>query len=72
MMGRKDDRQGHFFYHFKLDERIPQDHLLRGIDQFLDLSQLNAPTRGTKTGTTPSSMRLISSQLSLRLYVRKH
>ena len=41
MMGRKDDHQGHFFYHFKLDERIPQDHLLRGIDQFLDLSQLH-------------------------------
>ncbi len=41
MMGRKDDHQGHFFYHFKLDERIPQDHLLRGIDQFLDLSRLH-------------------------------
>ncbi len=41
MMGRKDDHQGHFFYHFKLDERIPQDHLLRGIDRFLDLSQLH-------------------------------
>ncbi len=41
MMGRKDDHQGHFFYHFKLDERIPQDHLLRGIDQFLDLGQLH-------------------------------
>jgi hypothetical protein len=28
--------------------------------------------KSTKTDTTPSSMRLISSQLSLRLYVRKH
>ena len=41
MMGRKEDRQGQFFYHFDLEERVPQDQLLRGINQFLDLSGLH-------------------------------
>ncbi len=41
MMGRKDDRQSQFCYHFNLDKRVPQDHLLRGIDKFLDLSKLH-------------------------------
>ena len=36
MMGRQDDGQGQFLYHFDLDEMIPEDHLLRGIDRFLD------------------------------------
>src|SRR3979409_2050140 len=41
MMGRQ--RSGHrqLFYSFNLDDHIPRDHLLRGIDQFLDLSELH-------------------------------
>ena len=37
MMGRQDDGQGQFLYHFDLEEMVPEDHLLRGIDRFLDL-----------------------------------
>ena len=37
MMGRQDDGQGQFLYHFDLEDMVPQDHLLRGIDRFLDL-----------------------------------
>jgi transposase len=37
MMGRQDDGQGQFLYHFDLEEMVPADHLLRGIDRFLDL-----------------------------------
>lgn len=41
MMGRKNDQQGRFFYHLNLDEYVPEDHLLRGVDRFLDLGQLH-------------------------------
>jgi transposase len=30
------------FYSFNLDEHVPGDHLLRGINQFLDLSDLRS------------------------------
>ena len=37
MMGRREDRQGQFFYEFDLDEVVPPDHLVRRIDAVLDL-----------------------------------
>ncbi len=37
MMGRREDRQGQFFYEFNLDEVVPPDHLVRKIDSVLDL-----------------------------------
>jgi len=37
MMGRREDRQGQFFYEFNLDEVVPPDHLVRKIDALLDL-----------------------------------
>ena len=37
MMGRREGRQGQFFYSFKLDEVVPVDHLVRQIDGVLDL-----------------------------------
>jgi transposase len=40
MMGSRDDHQDQFFYAFKLDDYVPQDHLLRRIDAVLDLSDL--------------------------------
>jgi transposase len=40
MMGSNDKSQEQFFYSFNLDEVVPQDHLLRKIDRFLDLSDL--------------------------------
>lgn len=41
MMGRNDKPQKPLFYTFNLDEVVPQDHLLRKIDRFLDLSDLH-------------------------------
>jgi len=41
MMGRNDKPQKPLFYAFNLDELVPQDHLLRKIDTFLDLSDLH-------------------------------
>ena len=40
MMGSSDTPQKPFFYAFNLDDMVPQDHLLRSIDRFLDLSDL--------------------------------
>ena len=40
MMGRNDQPQKPLFYTFNLDDLVPQDHLLRKIDRFLDLSDL--------------------------------
>jgi transposase len=40
MMGLQCGGQKRLFYSFNLDDHVPTDHLLRGIDQFLDLSEL--------------------------------
>jgi transposase len=37
MMGRREGGQGQFFYSFNLDEVVPPDHLVRQIDDVLDL-----------------------------------
>jgi len=40
MMGRQDDGQDQLFYQVNLEQLVPEDHLLRYIDQVLDLSSL--------------------------------
>jgi len=40
MMGRQDGGEAHLFYSFNLDAHVPRDHLLRQIDQVLDLADL--------------------------------
>jgi transposase len=40
MMGQRCGDQDQLFYSFNLDAHVPADHLLRGIDRFLDLSEL--------------------------------
>ena len=40
MMGHNDKSQKPFFYTFNLEDVVPQGHLLRKIDRFLDLSDL--------------------------------
>jgi transposase len=40
MMGRRNDEQAKLFYEFRLEDRVPADHLVRKIDRFLDLSNL--------------------------------
>lgn len=39
MMGQAGN-QDQLFYSFNLDDHVPRDHLLRGIDRFLDLGDL--------------------------------
>jgi len=40
MMGPKQEAQGTLFYEFSLDDHVPQDHLLRSIDRFVDLDSI--------------------------------
>lgn len=40
MMGQRCGGQDELFYSFNLDAHVPADPLLRGIDRFLDLSEL--------------------------------
>src|ERR1700722_3544720 len=42
MMGRLNHDQGQFFYSFRLDEAVPNDHPIRGIAGVLDLSWVYA------------------------------
>lgn len=40
MMGPQAGSQERLFYSFNLEDHVPQNHLLRGIDRYLDLSDL--------------------------------
>lgn len=40
MMGQQGDGQEQLFYSFNLEAHVLQDHLLRGIDRFVDLSDV--------------------------------
>jgi transposase len=46
MMGPKQEAQAALFYEFSLDAHVPQDHLLRSIDRFVDLSSIRAHLAG--------------------------
>ena len=42
MMGPRQEAQPALFYEFSLEDHVPQDHLLRSIDRFVDLSGIRA------------------------------
>ncbi len=42
MMGPRQEAQGALFYEFSLEEHVPEDHLLRSIDRFVDLSGIRS------------------------------
>jgi hypothetical protein len=53
MMGNRRVMQEALFYGFSLERRIPDNHLLRKIDRFVDLSEVRAhlgPTIATWGG----------------------
>jgi hypothetical protein len=56
MMGRQRRDQGKLFYEFRLDDRIPQNHLLRRIDVFVT-SALADSTRNWSPTTARSDVR---------------
>ena len=40
MMGPRQVAQGALFYEFSIEDHVPPDHLLRGIDRFVDLGDM--------------------------------
>ncbi len=42
MLGPKQEAQGALFYEFSIEDHVPQDHLLRSIDRFVDLTEIRA------------------------------
>ena len=49
MMGQQSAGQEHLFYSFNLEDHVPGNHLLRGIDCHLDLSDLRQHLSCTAT-----------------------
>ena len=57
MMGRQEVGQVPLFYAFNLEDHVPANHLLRRIDQFLDLGELHRHL--ARTTATPAAPPLI-------------
>ena len=52
MMGPRQETQAALFYQFSLEDHVPQDHILRSIDRFVDLSSIR-----THLGSGPIDFR---------------
>jgi hypothetical protein len=55
MMGSQDDHQDQFFYHFRLADHVPEDHLLRRIDAALDAPAFFAYSDNVRRMLKPTS-----------------
>ena len=66
MMGQRPEAQDKLFYSFNLDDHVPRGHLLRGIDQVLDLRELRATLTPFYSHTGPPS---IDPELMLRMLI---
>ena len=66
MMGRQQATQAPLFYAFNLDDHVPADHLLRGIDRFLDLGELRAHLAPYYSRTAAPS---IDPELMIRMLI---
>mgnify|MGYP003733602213 CR=1 FL=1 len=66
MMGQQTGGQDKLFYSFNLEEHIPSNHLLRGIDRYLNLDDLRAHLREFYSHTGRPS---IDPELMVRMLV---
>ena len=66
MMGQQGGNQERLFYSFSLEDHVPADHLLRGIDRLLDLSELRQHLAGHYSNTGRPS---IDPELMIRMLV---
>jgi transposase len=66
MMGRQASDQGPLFYAFDLEAVVPSDHLLRGIDVFLDLSDLR---RHLASFYSPTGRPSVDPELMMRMLI---
>jgi len=51
MMGARQDSQDSLFYQFNLENHVPDDHLLRAIDMFVDLGFVREHLRSSYSRT---------------------
>lgn len=66
MMGQRSSGQGRLFYAFDLDADVPENHLLRGIDRCLDLSDLRTQLADHYSSTGRPS---IDPELMIRMLI---
>ena len=66
MMGQLPPDQNALFYDFCLEKYVPPDHLLRKIDQVLDLSNLREHLRGYYSTTGRPS---VDPELMIRMLI---
>jgi hypothetical protein len=55
MMGRQRRDQGRLFYEFRLEDRIPENHLLRRMNVFVTMALADLPTRNSNRTTATSA-----------------
>src|ERR1700689_4643610 len=65
MMGRQDEPE-QLFYAFRLEDHVPADHLLRGIDAVLDLGKIRASLAPYYSSTGRPS---IDPELMIRMLI---
>jgi len=66
MMGQLGSGQDKLFYLFNLDDHVPRQHLLRGIDRYLDLSDLR---RHLAPFYSPMGLPSIDPELMIRMLI---
>ena len=64
MMGPRQEAQAALFYAFSLEDHVPQDHLLRSVDRFLDLSSIRGHLAGFYSHTGRPS---VDPELMIRM-----
>lgn len=69
MLGPKQEVQAALFYEFSLEDHVPQDHLLRSIDRFVDLSSIRAYWAGFYSHTGRPS---VDPELLIRMLLVGH
>lgn len=66
MMGERQVDQGALFYEFSIENHVPQDHLVRAIDRFLDLGDVRAQLAPFYSSTGRPS---VDPELMIRMLV---
>ena len=66
MMGERMVEQEALFYSFSLEQHVPDDHLLRSIDRFVDLSRVREHLRDFYSSTGRPS---IDPELMIRILI---
>src|SRR5512139_3038475 len=66
MMGHQTGGQKKLFYSFNLDDHVPADHLLRGIDRFLDRGELR---RHLAPFYSPTGRPSVDPELMVRMLI---